>query len=49
VETNAENDDRVMEVIQKGYKLGDKLLRPSRVRVGKYSEAKDEVQKDSDK
>ena len=48
VETSEENDDKVMEVIQKGYKFGDTLLRPSRVRVGKYNPKNDEAKKDSD-
>lgn len=48
VETSEENEDKVIDVIQKGYKLGDKLLRPSRVRVGKYNPKNDEAKKDSD-
>ncbi len=48
VNTSPENDDMVMEVLQKGYKVGDKLLRPSRVKVGKYIEANEEAEKDSD-
>jgi len=46
--TSPENDDKVMEVLQKGYKIDDKLLRPSRVKVGKYIEEKNEDEKDSD-
>ncbi|MFO7890550.1 MAG: nucleotide exchange factor GrpE [bacterium] len=49
VETSPENDEMVMEVLQKGYKFGDKLLRPSRVKVGKHTAAKNEVKKDCDK
>ena len=34
----AEDDHRVMEELQPGYKFGDRLLRPARVRVGRASE-----------
>jgi molecular chaperone GrpE len=29
-------DHLVVEVVQKGYRLGDQLIRPARVRVGRY-------------
>jgi molecular chaperone GrpE len=32
-------DHRVVEVVQKGYRLGDQLVRPARVRVGQYTAA----------
>jgi molecular chaperone GrpE (heat shock protein) len=35
VEDPAE-DSKVLEVLQKGYRLGDRLVRPSKVRVGRY-------------
>jgi len=35
VETDAENDDKIIAEFSRGYKFGDKLLRPSRVQVGK--------------
>ncbi len=35
VETGAENDDKIVGEFSRGYKFGDKLLRPSRVQVGK--------------
>ena len=35
VEADAENDNRVVSELQPGYKLGDRLLRPARVRVGR--------------
>jgi molecular chaperone GrpE len=31
----AEHDNRVIEEFQTGYKFGDRLLRPARVRVGR--------------
>ncbi|GAB4179742.1 MAG: nucleotide exchange factor GrpE [Calditrichia bacterium] len=34
-----EKDNRVIQVYQEGYKLNDKILRPSKVIVGKYEEA----------
>jgi len=33
-----EDDDRVEQVLQKGYLLGDHLIRPARVSVSKYDE-----------
>ncbi len=33
-----EMDQKVVQVLQKGYRLGDSLLRPARVRVGQYSD-----------
>lgn len=44
VQTSPENDEMVMEVLQKGYKFGDRLLRPSRVKVGKHYEKKDDTE-----
>lgn len=35
VESDAENDDKIVGEFSRGYKFGDKLLRPSRVQVGK--------------
>jgi len=32
-----EKDHKVVTVLQKGYRLGDKVLRPARVQVGQYS------------
>lgn len=29
-------NERVLEVVQKGYRLGEKVIRPSKVRVGRY-------------
>jgi molecular chaperone GrpE len=31
-----DKDDKIISVIQKGYKIGEKILRPARVRVGKF-------------
>jgi len=31
-----EGNERVLEIIQKGYRLGEKVIRPSKVRVGRY-------------
>lgn len=31
-----ENDGKIIEVLQKGYKLHDKIIRPAKVKVGKY-------------
>jgi molecular chaperone GrpE len=33
-----ENDHKVAKVIQKGYKLGDRVIRPARVNIFEYSE-----------
>jgi molecular chaperone GrpE len=33
-----ENDHKIAEVIQKGYKLGDRVIRPARVNVFEYHE-----------
>ena len=30
------NDHKVVEVVQKGYTLGDKVIRPAKVKVGKF-------------
>jgi molecular chaperone GrpE len=35
IETDAENDGRITAEYSRGYKFGDRLLRPSRVQVGK--------------
>ncbi len=35
VETEAENDGKITSEYSRGYKLGEKLLRPARVQVGK--------------
>lgn len=35
VETDAENDGKITAEYSRGYKFGDKLLRPARVQVGK--------------
>ena len=34
-ETDAENDGRITSEYSRGYKLGERLLRPARVQVGK--------------
>jgi len=33
-----DEDDKVLSVFQKGYKIHDRVIRPAKVRVGKYSE-----------
>jgi molecular chaperone GrpE (heat shock protein) len=33
-----DKDDKIISVIQKGYKIGEKILRPARVKVGHYQE-----------
>ena len=38
VKTEKEKDGMVMQEWQKGYQFADKMLRPSRVQVGKYTE-----------
>jgi molecular chaperone GrpE (heat shock protein) len=35
VETKADDDGRITAEYSRGYKFGDKLLRPARVQVGK--------------
>jgi len=40
-EVNAEQEDLVLEEWQKGYRFGGKLLRPSRVKVGKLKKVGD--------
>ena len=35
VETDPENDGRITTEYSRGYKFGDRLLRPARVQVGK--------------
>ena len=35
IETDAENDDKIIGEFSRGYKFGDRLLRPARVQVGK--------------
>ena len=37
-ETDADDDGKVVEVWQKGYRLGGRMLRPSRVKVGRFTE-----------
>ena len=37
VESDAENDGKIVGEFARGYKFGDRLLRPSRVQVGKAS------------
>lgn len=37
VETDAENDGKIVGEFARGYKFGDRLLRPARVQVGKGS------------
>ena len=41
-ETDAERDGRVVDVWQKGYRLDGRLLRPSRVKVGRYAKLQDD-------
>jgi len=37
VETKKENEDhKILEVLQKGYKLNDRVIRPAKVRVGEF-------------
>ncbi len=31
-----DGNERVLEVVQKGYRLGERVIRPSKVRVGRY-------------
>lgn len=31
------DNDKIIEVIQKGYKMGDKIIRPPNVKVGKFN------------
>lgn len=38
---NQENNHKVSQVIQKGYKLGDRIIRAARVNVFEYKDAKD--------
>ncbi|MEI6352499.1 MAG: nucleotide exchange factor GrpE [Candidatus Nomurabacteria bacterium] len=33
-----DKNDKIVNVIQKGYKIGEKILRPARVKVGKFEE-----------
>jgi molecular chaperone GrpE (heat shock protein) len=35
VEASADNDGKITAEYSRGYKFGDKLLRPARVQVGK--------------
>ncbi len=41
-----EEHDKVLEELQKGYKLNSKLIRPAKVKVGKYLAKKEEVKED---
>jgi len=37
IETDKKNDDdKVLEVIKKGYRLGDRVIRPAQVRIGQF-------------
>jgi molecular chaperone GrpE (heat shock protein) len=38
--------DKVIAVVQKGYMLNDRVLRPARVKVGNGSASSDELAKD---
>ncbi len=38
VDVNTENEGKVIAQHTRGYKIGDRLLRPARVKVGRYSE-----------
>jgi molecular chaperone GrpE (heat shock protein) len=38
VAVGPEQDNRVMKELQPGYKFGDRLLQPARVRVGRVSD-----------
>lgn len=39
VETDNKNDDhKILSVVQKGYKMGDKVIRPAKVKVANYTE-----------
>ena len=40
VEESQENDGKVLEVLQSGYEMGDILIRPAKVKVGKMAENK---------
>jgi molecular chaperone GrpE len=40
VETDSENDDKITAEYARGYRFGDRLLRPARVQVGKASAKK---------
>lgn len=35
---NKEKNGKIVDVLQKGYKIGDKLLRPARVKIGNFEE-----------
>ena len=41
VTNDKENDHKIAEVIQKGYKLGERVIRPARVNVYEFHEHKD--------
>lgn len=43
VETEAENDGKIIGEFSRGYKFGERLLRPARVQVGKAAQAKAEA------
>lgn len=38
VEVSAEDEGKVVDQFTRGYKIGERLLRPARVKVGRYSE-----------
>ncbi|MEO0292901.1 MAG: nucleotide exchange factor GrpE [candidate division WOR-3 bacterium] len=42
IETALEEDDKILEEIETGYKIGDKILRPAKVIVAKKLEIKEE-------
>lgn len=37
--SDAEQDDRVLQEVRSGYRIGDRILRPARVRVGRLARA----------
>ncbi len=45
-EVEEEEHDKVLEEIQKGYLLNSNLIRPAKVKVGKYIAEKEEVKED---
>mgnify|MGYP003395389464 CR=1 FL=1 len=42
--TEGENDNKVVKVVRKGYKLNDKVLRPAQVTVERKTQSKNEQQ-----
>ena len=49
VEGNEENDRKVVEELEKGYFYEDKVLRPSKVKIAKKAEGKEEKKEDKEK